>query len=120
MVDAKSIYTLEHSTRVARIARFLGEASGATGDTLDHLEIAGLLHDIGKLRVPEAIIDKPGMLTREERALITRHSYDTGHILKKVFPGQPIAHWAAMHHENLLGTGYPRHSRPRTCPARRG
>lgn len=109
-VDAKSAYTLEHSTRVARIARHLAEAYGIRGEHLDQVEIAGLLHDIGKLRVPEEIIDKPGALTREERALVMRHSYDTGHILSKVFPGQPIAEWAAMHHENLLGTGYPCHS----------
>ena len=75
-----------------------------------------MLHDIGKLRVPEDIIDKPGPLTREERAYVMRHSYDTGHILRKVFPGQPIADWAAMHHENLLGTGYPFHRPPIELP----
>lgn len=106
-VDAKSSYTLEHSTRVARIARHLAEARGSSAEDLDKVEIAALLHDIGKLRVPEEIIDKPGPLTPEERAFVMRHSYDTGHILRKVFPGQPIADWASMHHENLLGTGYP-------------
>ncbi|WP_301102713.1 HD domain-containing phosphohydrolase [Propionivibrio sp.] len=115
-VDAKSTYTLEHSTRVARIARHLAEASGIRGEHLDKVEIAGLLHDIGKLRVPEEIIDKPGPLTREERAFVMRHSYDSGHILRKVFPGQPIADWAALHHENLLGTGYPYHCQALNIP----
>ncbi|MFZ4535321.1 HD domain-containing phosphohydrolase [Propionivibrio sp.] len=115
-VDAKSSYTLEHSTRVAGIARHLAEASGIRGEHLDMVEIAGLLHDIGKLRVPEEIIDKPGPLTREERAFVMRHSYDSGHILRKVFPGQPIAEWAALHHENLLGTGYPFHCQATDIP----
>lgn len=115
-VDAKSSYTLEHSTRVARIARHLAQASGIRCEHLDQVEIAGLLHDLGKLRVPEEIIDKPGALTREERAFVMRHSYDTGHLLKKVFPNLPIPDWAAMHHENLLGTGYPFHRQARVIP----
>ncbi|MDP2366767.1 HD domain-containing phosphohydrolase [Rhodoferax sp.] len=115
-VDAKSAYTLEHSTRVARIARYLAQESGIGGEDLDKIEIAGLLHDIGKLRVPEDIIDKPGPLTRDERAFVMRHSYDTGQILKRIFPDQPIAQWAAMHHENLLGTGYPHHCQASAIP----
>jgi putative nucleotidyltransferase with HDIG domain len=115
-VDAKSSYTLEHSTRVARIARHLAAVCGIKGEQLDQIEIAGLLHDIGKLRVPEEIIDKPGALTGQERAFVMRHSYDTGRILKKVFPGQPIADWAGMHHENLLGTGYPEHQSASDIP----
>lgn len=115
-VDAKSCYTLEHSTRVAKIARYLAGLCGAQGKHLDQIEIAALLHDLGKLRVPEEIIDKPGPLTREERALVMRHSYDTGHLLKKVFPRLPIADWAAMHHENLLGTGYPFRRQARVIP----
>ncbi|MDE3244928.1 MAG: HD domain-containing protein [Acidobacteriota bacterium] len=108
-IDAKSNHTLEHSARVARIARYLAEQDGIAGEDLDKIEIAGLLHDIGKLRMPELIIDKAGELSPEERAVMMRHSFDTGHILRDVFPGEPIADWASLHHENLLGTGYPFH-----------
>jgi len=109
VVDAKSAYTHEHSRRVARIARYLAEREGRSGEVLDFIEAAGLLHDLGKLRVPDFIIDKPAALTREERAMITRHAYDSFRILKNVFRGTPIAYWAGAHHENLLGTGYPFH-----------
>lgn len=115
-IDAKSNYTLEHSTRVARIARHLAVQDGITGEDLDKIEIAGLLHDIGKLRMPEMIIDKPGELSVEEHAIMSRHSYDTGHILRHVFPGEQIADWASMHHENLLGTGYPFHREALAIP----
>lgn len=108
-VDAKSVYTLEHSTRVAALARYLAELDGYSGDVLEEIEIAGLLHDIGKLRVAEEIVDKPGAISSEERAVMKRHSYDTTRILKMAFPGLPIADWGGMHHENLLGTGYPTH-----------
>ena len=106
-VDSKSVYTLEHSTRVAQLTRYLAQARGVGGVELDLLEIAALLHDIGKLRVPEEIIDKPGKISIQERAIVRRHSYDTGRILKKVFPNLPLAEWASMHHEDLIGTGYP-------------
>ncbi|MDY0013768.1 MAG: HD domain-containing protein [Rhodocyclaceae bacterium] len=107
VVDAKSHFTHEHSLRVAAIARHLYALTGAGEDALDMMEMAGLLHDIGKLRVPDEIIDKPGGLTPAERAVICRHSYDTYRILSRIFPETPIARWAASHHENLLGTGYP-------------
>ncbi len=109
VVDAKSAYTHDHSRRVARIARYLAEREGRSGETLDLIEAAGLLHDLGKLRVPDCIIDKPGPLDRHERASITRHAYDSFRILRNVFGGTPIAYWAGAHHENLLGTGYPFH-----------
>ncbi|MCK9397074.1 MAG: HD domain-containing protein [Methylobacter sp.] len=107
VVDAKSPYTDEHSQRVAHIARQLAMDFGIEGYELEQVEMAGLLHDIGKLRVSEDIIDKPGGLTPEERATMHRHSYDTFRILQRVFEGSRIPVWAGFHHETLLGDGYP-------------
>lgn len=107
VVDAKSPYTDEHSQRVAHIARQLAMDFGIKGYELEQVEIAGLLHDIGKLRVSEDIIDKPGSLTPEERATMHRHSYDTFRILQRVFDDSKIPVWAGFHHETLIGDGYP-------------
>jgi putative nucleotidyltransferase with HDIG domain len=107
VVDAKSPYTDEHSQRVAHIARQLAIDFGIEGYELEQVEIAGLLHDIGKLRVSEEIIDKPDSLTPEERATMHRHSYDTFRILQRVFDDSKIPTWAGFHHETLLGDGYP-------------
>jgi HD-GYP domain-containing protein (c-di-GMP phosphodiesterase class II) len=73
----------------------------------DRLEIAGLLHDLGKLRVADDILDKPNELTYEEKLVMQRHSYDTYEILKKINGFDDIARWAALHHERLDGSGYP-------------
>ncbi|MCK9607646.1 MAG: HD domain-containing protein [Methylomonas sp.] len=107
VVDAKSPYTELHSERVALVARQLAEDFGINGQELEQVEIAGLLHDIGKLRVSEDIIDKPGQLTSNERASMQRHSYDTYRILQRVFANSKIPVWAGFHHENLRGEGYP-------------
>ncbi|MCB1914116.1 MAG: HD domain-containing protein [Rhodocyclaceae bacterium] len=109
VVDAKSPFTHEHSLRVAKVARRLYELFELPGEGAGSFEVAALLHDIGKLRVPDEILEKPGPLSRAERAVISRHSYDTYRILNRVFPESPIPRWASSHHENLLGTGYPFH-----------
>ena len=106
VVDAKSPYTDEHSQRVARIARQLAVEFGLNGIELEQIEIAGRLHDIGKLRVSEDIIEKPGSLTPGERATMHRHSYDTFRILNRVFADSKIPIWAGFHHETLRGDGY--------------
>lgn len=107
VVDAKTPYTDEHSQRVAHIARQLAADFGIEDYELEQVEIAGLLHDIGKLRVSEDIIEKPGSLTLEERATMHRHSYDTYRILQRVFGDSKIPIWAGFHHETLSGDGYP-------------
>lgn len=107
VVDAKSSYTEQHSERVALIARQLAMDFNISDQELEQIEIAGLLHDIGKLRVSEDIIEKPGKLTADERASMQRHSYDTFRILQRVFGHSKIPVWAGFHHENLLGEGYP-------------
>ena len=111
VVDAKSPYTLEHSLGTARVGRFLAECVELSSETRDKIEVAALLHDLGKLRVPDEILEKPGPLTPEERATIQRHSFETYQILRGVTGLEDITLWAAYHHEKLDGRGYPFHRR---------
>jgi len=112
IVDAKSTFTVEHSKGVARLSKFLGTLLELPGDTIVKLEVAGLLHDIGKLNVPDEILDKPGPLTPEERAVVLRHSFESYQILNAIEGFKDIAEWAAFHHEDLTSTGYPFHKSP--------
>ena len=70
---------------------------------------AGHLHDLGKLRVPDEILDKPGRLDAAERKIINTHSYETFQILRNIGGFEDIARWAAYHHEEPDGSGYPFH-----------
>ncbi len=107
IVDAKSTFTQEHSAGVACLARYLGELFGLPEHHCDMLEIAGLLHDLGKLRVPDEILEKNAKLTQEEYLTIQRHSFDTYNIIKNIKGLEEIALWASHHHERLDGSGYP-------------
>ena len=107
VVDAKSPFTAAHSLGVARLARFLGVLDGQDEETLNKIEIAGLMHDLGKLQVPDEILDKPGPLTWEERMVMNRHSFETYQILRRIPGLEDVAAWAAYHHETLDGAGYP-------------
>lgn len=106
-VDAKSTFTASHSRGVAALARHLGEAIGLDGDNLHTLEISALLHDLGKLRVPDEVLDKPAALTAAERAMMMKHPVDSREILARVRGFDRIARCAGMHHEFLDGSGYP-------------
>jgi HD-GYP domain-containing protein (c-di-GMP phosphodiesterase class II) len=107
IIDAKSFHTLNHSNGVANLSRLLGQLFNLSTSTCDMLELAGLLHDLGMLRVPDNILNNPGPLTDTERSIVLRHSFDTYEILKNITGFDDISRWAAQHHERVDGNGYP-------------
>jgi putative nucleotidyltransferase with HDIG domain len=106
-VEAKDPYTAGHSQRVQRIAVAIGEELELPKDRLDPLRLGALLHDIGKLRVPDAILTKPARLTDEEYDVIKRHSEDGAHIVGKFGPLRATMPMIRHHHERWDGRGYP-------------
>lgn len=108
VIDAKSPYTFNHSSRVADVTIGIAVQSGIDGARLRDLRRAALLHDIGKLAVSNAILDKPGRLTDEEFGAIKEHPRQTLAILSRASCFSPIAELAANHHEKLDGSGYHR------------
>lgn len=107
VVDAKSRFTVEHSEGVARLAHCLGELAGFDDETAGKMEIAGLLHDLGKLRIPDALLEKRGPLEPHERRQMASHAFETFRILSRIPGFEDIARWAAFHHEIPDGEGYP-------------
>lgn len=106
-VEAKDPYTRRHSEHVARYAGHLARGMGVAADTLDHVRIASLLHDLGKIRVPNRILIKPGRLTDEEIELVRRHPAAGADILAKIDLLTQEADLVRYHHEACGGTGYP-------------
>lgn len=109
IIDFRSPFTAMHSTGVAAVASKLAELSGLSEDECKMMNIAGNLHDIGKLAIPREILEKQGKLTSEEYDIIRSHSFYTYRLLKSVKGFETIAQWAAYHHEKLNGQGYPFH-----------
>ena len=109
IIDYRSAFTAMHSAGVAASARALAELAGMSGEECKMITIAGYLHDVGKLRVPNSILDKPGRLTDEEFNVIKEHPYYTRWILMDIEGFSQIADWAGFHHEKLNGRGYPFH-----------
>ncbi|TVQ52529.1 MAG: HD domain-containing protein [Phycisphaerales bacterium] len=108
VVDAKSPWTAKHSEFVTWLAVGAATALGQDDAELRRLHRAGLLHDIGKLGVSSAILDKPGKLTDDERLAIQQHPAYTQHILERIQGFEKITAIAAAHHERLDGKGYHR------------
>lgn len=106
-VDAKSPWTAGHSKRVTRLALEIGKELGLSSSDLELLQLGGLLHDMGKIGVPEYILDKPGRLTEEEYAIIKRHPEKGAEILRPIRGYHGAIPMVAQHHEQFGGHGYP-------------
>ncbi|HEY6101413.1 MAG TPA: HD domain-containing phosphohydrolase [Anaeromyxobacter sp.] len=107
-VDAKDPYTRGHSDRVAALSVEIGREMGFSGGALKTLEYGGILHDIGKIGIPDAILAKRGTLTLEEMALIRDHPAIGAEIVGGVEFLKDALPCVLSHHERWDGTGYPR------------
>jgi HD-GYP domain-containing protein (c-di-GMP phosphodiesterase class II) len=106
-VDAKDPYTAGHSVRVQVIAKDIGHELGVSEDELEALEWGGLLHDIGKIGIPDAILLKQGSLTRQERIVMNGHPVKGEEIIRPVAKLAPELPIIRHHHEWYNGSGYP-------------
>lgn len=106
-MDAKDPYTYGHSERVARMASRIGREMKLPQGTVSELYLAGLLHDIGKIGVPEAVLCKPGKLTPEEFVLMQAHPVIGDRILAGIRQLAPVRPGVRSHHEWWNGLGYP-------------
>ena len=120
IVDAKSSYTADHSLDVARLSHFIATQMGLEPEVCTKIEIAGLLHDLGKLRIPDELLNKESSLTDDEFDTIKIHAYATHQILSQIQGLEEITEWASQHHEKLNGKGYPYHTEEKniSLPAR--
>ena len=106
-VEAKDPYTHRHSEQVAHYAAHLSEWLGMEEERIESIRIASLLHDIGKIGVPDAVLTKPGGLTEDEFDLVRQHPALGAEILQHISRFAVEAMLVRHHHENWDGTGYP-------------
>jgi HD-GYP domain-containing protein (c-di-GMP phosphodiesterase class II) len=106
-IDAKDPYTCGHSERVACFSRALAEAVGLSPAECERVYLSGLLHDVGKIGVPDAILCKPGKLTPEEFDILRRHPEIGARILSPIRQIQDLLPGVLHHHERMDGRGYP-------------
>ena len=106
-IDAKDNYTNGHSTRVAEYAREIARRHGYTTKQQDEIYMMGLLHDVGKIGIPNDVINKSGKLTPDEYEMIKTHTRVGARILRKIEEMPKLVEGARWHHERYDGTGYP-------------
>ena len=107
VIDAKDNYTNGHSTRVAEYAREIARRHGYTTKQQDEIYMMGLLHDVGKIVIPNEVINKSGELTPDEYEMIKTHTRVGARILRKIEEMPKLVEGARWHHERYDGTGYP-------------
>src|SRR6185503_3768568 len=116
-IDLKDAYTSGHSDRVARYAEAIAREMGLTGLELEHIGVAGYLHDIGKITVDRAIINNPRPLTDKEFGELNKHVTTGFEILSNIRrPWDEIAYLTKCHHEKVDGSGYPQGLRGNEIP----
>lgn len=106
-IDIKDKYTNGHSVRVAKYARMIARKAGFNEKASEAVYNIGLLHDIGKITVPDEILNKPGRLSDEEFSIIKKHTSNGCEILKEIEMAPDLAIGAKYHHERIDGHGYP-------------
>lgn len=107
IIDSKSKFTLRHSGGLEEKVAVLAKYYGKNEQEKIKLSIAANLHDLGKLVIPNSILDKPDKLTKKEFSIIQSHTYYTRYCLKEIELFTDITEWAANHHEKLDSGGYP-------------
>ncbi len=116
IIDFKSSFTATHSSGVSAVAVRLSRLLGFTEADCRLMQIAGYLHDLGKLAVPSEILEKPSGLQDNEFNVMRHHTYYTYRILETIPQFQVINKWASFHHERLDGSGYPFHLTSKDIP----
>lgn len=116
IIDVKSPYTHEHSRGVTTVAVSICQRLGLSDKDISLVRRAALLHDLGKLSVPNCILDKPGKLTPAEWETVRLHPYYTQRILERISGFDHLAYIASSHHEKLDGSGYFRNLRASQLP----
>lgn len=106
-IEAKDLYTSGHSNRVAQCSVSIARRLGWSEEDITNLNYSALLHDIGKISVPDVILNKPMALTNEEFAVLKKHPVIGGDILKSITTIPNVHLGALYHHERYDGTGYP-------------
>ncbi|EKE04767.1 MAG: sigma 54 response regulatory protein [uncultured bacterium] len=115
-LDAKDTYTHGHSYRVTLFSMILAKEMGLDEVLMEEIEMAGLLHDIGKIGVPESILSKPGKLTDEEYNIIKLHPERGKKILNGISKLNNVSFWLSCHHERWDGRGYPKNIKEKEIP----